>query len=186
MSHHQSIRIPWRTLNGETYRYGSLIQLRDNETYFSNPLMPSGLQIHKWRMGTRFDKDKHAPSLPLLQRGGRYRIEFQVEATPVDSVYFVMIFYSKSGHELRRWVIQQKQYDFEYPTDAYRYDICMMNAACQSLRFKCICLTEDSATHQLKDDVYSDKELQLVPHHEDYVRRVNQLIQRTRHSYGHV
>ncbi|MEJ7542133.1 accessory Sec system protein Asp3 [Staphylococcus intermedius] len=163
--------ILWRNTNKETYQHGSRIQFHSNGTYFENQLMPSGLQIHLWTMTTQFDQDGCTPNLPILKRGGHYRLIFEVEAHPVESVYFILTFYRKNDTKIKQLMMNHGPKDFEYPKEAYRYDIRMMNASCHRLTFKRMVLTEV----QLNDDIQP-----TLACYDDMVKQVNHIIQRTR------
>ncbi|MBZ8174606.1 accessory Sec system protein Asp3 [Staphylococcus delphini] len=164
----QAITIFWRNTNGETYQHGATIRFQSNGTYFENQLMPSGLQIHLWTMMTQFDQEGRTPSLPILKRGHRYRLTFEVEANPVGSVYFVLTFYRKNDTKIKQLIINEADIDFEYPKAAYRYDIRLMNAACHQLLFRRMVIVELSQD----DDVQSTASL--------YEAQVNDIIRRTR------
>ncbi|ARJ50846.1 accessory Sec system protein Asp3 [Staphylococcus lutrae] len=192
MQTNQSMEVLWRVINQETYRYGSIIQFQDRHMYFENPLMPSGLQIHKWRMMTQYDKDRHTPALPLLRKGRQYRIDFEMNAFPKGSVYFMICFYSKNGSALEQIIIHSPHHQFEYPIEAHRYEICMMNAACQKFYFRRILITELDVTTQ-EDEVdstmtasVSKEQVAPPPQHSHHIQQVNHILQTTRanHRYG--
>ncbi|QHW35950.1 accessory Sec system protein Asp3 [Staphylococcus ursi] len=164
----QTMTIFWRNTNGETYQHGSTIRFQPNGTYFENQLMPSGLPIHLWTMTTQFDKEGRTPSLPILKRGHRYRLTFEVAVNPVGSVYFVLTFYRKNDTEIKQLMINETNKDFEFPKAAYRYDIRLMNAACHQLLFRRIVIAELAQ----EDDVKSTPSL--------YEAQVNDIIRRTR------
>ncbi|HEC2205923.1 TPA: accessory Sec system protein Asp3 [Staphylococcus delphini] len=166
-----SFNILWRSTQRHTYQHGSIIRFCSNGTYFENQLMPSGLQIHLWCMTTRFDNDGSTPSLPILKKGYRYRLMCDVETYPANSVYFIITFYRKNDTELQQLMVKEKCKYFEYPKEAYRYEIRMINAACQRLMFRRIVLTE----------VHSATVTEVsTTHFDNKVKQVHQIIQRTR------
>ncbi|UXS29353.1 accessory Sec system protein Asp3 [Staphylococcus delphini] len=171
MPHKREVTILWRHTHQHTYQYGATIQFHPQGTYFKNQLMPSGLQIHAWTMTTHFDQEGRTPSLPILKRGHHYRLTFEVSATPAHSVYFVVTFYRKNDTEISQLMINEAQKDFEYPKEAYRYDIRMMNTACHHLMFRRIVLTELETHHE--------NSTALNPY--ENIQQVNQIIQATRH-----
>ncbi|PCF64363.1 accessory Sec system protein Asp3 [Staphylococcus intermedius] len=133
--------IKWKTIHQDTFMYGSKVTFHPCVTEFENPLMPSGLPIHKWRMLTNFSRDKDTPQLPILKRQHTYRFDFDYSVTPEQSVYFIFICLGKNGEEMERHIVKEKQVDIIFPEGAYSYEIKLMNAGAERLLFREMTIT---------------------------------------------
>lgn len=146
MLKNKTFKVTWNYISQTTFMYGSKVSFSNGEVTFVNPLMPSGLPIHEWLMLKQFSKYKSAPSLPILRRGQRYHMHFDFDATPSNSVYFIIIFYNKNGTKLSTEIVKSRNITMQYPEEAYAYKIKMMNAASTALTFRSLTITE--ITHQ--------------------------------------
>ncbi|HHV8921126.1 TPA: accessory Sec system protein Asp3 [Staphylococcus aureus] len=146
MLKNKTFKVTWNYISQTTFMYGSKVSFSNGEVTFVNPLMPSGLPIHEWLMLKQFSKYKSAPSLPILRRGQRYHMHFDFDATPSNSVYFIIIFYNKNGTKLSTEIVKSREITMQYPEEAYAYKIKMMNAASTALTFRSLTITE--ITHQ--------------------------------------
>lgn len=135
-------KITWNKINQNTFMYGSNLSFHPNYTVFENELMPSGLPIHEWLMLTEYSRDKEAPQLPLLKRQQTYHFKFDYSASPEQSIYFILIFYSKNGEEVQRHIIKEYQASVQFPDTAYSYKIVMMNAGVKRLEFRYLMIQE--------------------------------------------
>lgn len=151
--------IKWKTIHQDTFMYGSKLTFHPCVTEFENPLMPSGLPIHEWRMLTDFSRDKDTPQLPILKRQHTYRFDFDFSVTPDQSVYFIFIFLSKNGEEIERHIVKENQTDITFPEGAYSYKIKLMNAGAERLLFREMTITalsEKENTDMVISDIVNE------------------------------
>ena len=139
--------IRWRQITPDTFKYGSRLKFHDDgSVVFENPLMPSSIVIHKWQMMTFFVTDKIVPQLPILKHGQSYRFVLDYDVEPVDSIYFKVVFKKSNGTEIDAIMIQEREAVMTYPTDAFSYEIQMLNAAAKRVHFRSIQIIEETAS----------------------------------------
>ncbi|PNZ30794.1 Accessory secretory protein Asp3 [Staphylococcus petrasii] len=154
-------KIEWRHINVNTFMYGTKLQFKEDETYFENPLMPSGTVIHDWHMVTDFNRDKVVPSLPVLKRGHHYVLTLNYEVEPPGSAYFKMTFYRKNDTELSYLIIKEDMSEFQFPAEAYAYKLELINAGLSVLHFQNIKIKELSVNNEEITD-YTGSNLEVV------------------------
>ncbi|MGV3043127.1 accessory Sec system protein Asp3 [Staphylococcus rostri] len=143
---HNSHTIRWSQITSDTFMYGTHLHIDAHETYFENKLMPSGRIIHVWKMMTDYYSEKTLPQLPILKHGYTYRFTFDYDVEPEGHIYFKLIFKKRNGVEMAPVIIQSKVIDVTYPTEAFSYELQMINAAATSVRFRSIHITEPVET----------------------------------------
>lgn len=143
----------WKYISANTFMYGTTLRFKEG-VHFENKLMPSGTVIHEWLMTTQYFKDRHVPALPILKRGQDYQIEFDVEESPQNSVYFKILFYRRNTSLIDTLIIEDKTATFHFPKDAYSYKIEMMSGSVVSFHFKKIVIRpKNYELDQLFNDV---------------------------------
>lgn len=134
--------IRWTQVTPDTFMYGSRLKFQDDGVVFENGLMPSGAVIHEWKMMTNFSADKTIPQLPILKHGQSYRLVLNYDVEPAGGVYFRLAFKKSNGSEIDTVIIQSDEVVFTYPTDAFSYEIQMLNAAATHVHFHSIHMIE--------------------------------------------
>lgn len=142
----QPYYVYWRQMNASTFMFGSKVTFEEDGVLFSNRLMPSGTLIHEWYMRTNFFRDRAFPALPLLKRGVKYTLLFHYEAEPKDSIYFKINFQKQNGTSLDSIIAKTDKIDITLPDEAFDYQIQMMNAACEKLKFHFIEIIPETLT----------------------------------------
>ena len=70
------MKIYWKFDNANTYLYGTTIEQRNTDVYFSNQRMPSSFVIHSWTSRTNYQADRISPQLPLLKKNHTFTTDF--------------------------------------------------------------------------------------------------------------
>ncbi|MFC6293631.1 accessory Sec system protein Asp3 [Macrococcus epidermidis] len=133
--------ITWNQISGKTFMYGTEISFNDTVT-FRNELMPSGTLIHEWVMRTNYQADRNIPSLPILKRKREYKIKFNIESTPENSVYFKILFYRRDESLIESIIFDTYDASFTFPEAAYFYKIALMSASVVSFEFVNIVISD--------------------------------------------
>ena len=128
------MKIYWKFDNANTYLYGTSIEQRNTDVYFSNQRMPSSFVIHSWTSRTNYQADRISPQLPLLKKNHTYSLRWQITSIPEKSYYFEIIFFDRFGHEIQHEILRETK-EFVYPENAYSYQIALMNAGNTELHF---------------------------------------------------
>ncbi|MCS4487340.1 accessory Sec system protein Asp3 [Staphylococcus americanisciuri] len=152
--------IRWTDITSNTFMYGSHLKLYDNAVVFENVLMPSGEIIHQWKMMTYYPSDKRIPRLPLLKNGQTYCFQFDYDVFPVGSVYFKVIFKRRNGEEVDVVMVEDKVVTITYPTDAFSYEIQLINAAANSLTFRSIRIMKSTQQLETEQSLYLSEMIQ--------------------------
>lgn len=160
MQSKQSI-IRWTEVTSDTFTYGSHLKIKDDETVFENPLMPSGEMIHCWKMMTYYPSDKTIPQLPILRQGKTYHFYFDYEVFPKGGVYFKIVFKRRNGTELDVVMVEGQHAKITYPLDAFSYEIQMMNAAATHVTFRSIKIAASRHVAQINEKLYISEMIQI-------------------------
>ncbi|MEJ7509047.1 accessory secretory protein Asp3 [Staphylococcus simulans] len=128
--------IKWNKINKRTFMYGTKIIFKDQYTLVNNPLMPSGIVITDWKMLSKYNEDRHVPSLPMLSKCKRYKLIFDYEVKPLNSIYFKITLYNRNDEILSERIVETKSCILTYTNDSYSYKLEMINAGLQELIFK--------------------------------------------------
>lgn len=137
----KSAMIHWTEATSDTFMYGSRLRFHNNEMLFENPLMPSGEVIHRWHTMMYYPSNKAIPQLPLLKQGQSYRFQLDYTVEPEGAVYFKVIFKKRNGTEADVVTIEDTVATITYPTNAFSYEIHMINAAATRVIFRSIRIT---------------------------------------------
>ncbi|ARJ50754.1 accessory Sec system protein Asp3 [Staphylococcus lutrae] len=142
MNAKHEFNIRWTEITVDSFMYGSHVSFTPFETIFKNELMPSGIIIHQWKMCSHFYDNQVTPTLPILKKHHPYRFYFDYEAVPAGSVYFKVVFKRRDGTILETQMIQGQEGEVVLSEGTASYDIQMINAASQILKFRRICIQE--------------------------------------------
>ncbi|MCI2944490.1 accessory Sec system protein Asp3 [Staphylococcus haemolyticus] len=142
MNQNNRFNIMWKKIHKSTFMYGTRLKFNNKSVKIDNSLLPSGMVIHKWYMLSSYSTNRQVPSLPILKKGSKYRIKFEYNVTPEKSVYFKINLYKKNGEKIKSIIIENDNIEFEYPLNAYSYNIELMNAGFQSLQFRRIIIED--------------------------------------------
>lgn len=127
--------IKWKHFSQEMYSYGSKVDFQKQIISFDNPLMPPSFEIKRWYSRTNFQAKRQTPTLPVLNRGEKYRLIVDAESYPENSFYIRVLFFNRFGKQTGFKFLKTKDATFTYPKDAYSYDIAILNAGCEKLEF---------------------------------------------------
>ncbi|UXR78486.1 MULTISPECIES: accessory Sec system protein Asp3 [unclassified Staphylococcus] len=130
--------IRWTEITSDTFMYGTRLTFHENETVFENERMPSGVIMHTWKMITDYTAEKMVPQLPILKHGKTYRFRFDYDVIPEGHLYAKMIFKRRNGSELEPVIIKSKEIVVTYPTEAFTYELQLINAAATRVHFRSI------------------------------------------------
>ncbi|MFC6118118.1 accessory Sec system protein Asp3 [Macrococcoides bohemicum] len=149
--------IYWNNIDKITFLYGTKLKFVNRCVEFENFQIPAGITIHLWRMKTSFYNNRIHPSLPLLSRNEYYTVQFKYECKPENGIYFVIEFYKKNDEIIETLIVQDKEVDFVYPENADYYQIKMMSASVNQLKFDCITLTHQQLLMDMSNaiDIYN-------------------------------
>lgn len=128
--------IYWLPENDTTYRYGSKIDVYDNQViHFENEWMAPGKAMISWLSAVNYQASRFVPQLPLLRGGVEYRIRAKYIAKPADSVMLRVIFYDIQGKIVDQKISHDSNIIFTYPYAATRYEVQLINGGCRSITF---------------------------------------------------
>ncbi|MDW8765084.1 accessory Sec system protein Asp3 [Streptococcus suis] len=132
--------IKWKHFAQEMYSHGSKVDFQKQIISFDNPLMPPSFEIKRWYSRTNFQAKRQTPTLPILNRGEKYRLIVNAESYPENSFYIRVVFFNRFGKQVGFKILKTKDATFAYPKDAYSYDIALLNAGCEKLEFQSMVL----------------------------------------------
>ncbi len=128
--------IYWLPQNDTTYRYGSRIDVYDNQViHFENEWMAPGRAMITWYSTVNYQASRFVPQLPILRGGVEYRIKAKYIAKPADSVMLRVIFYDIQGKIVGQKISHDSNIIFTYPYAATRYEVQLINGGCRSITF---------------------------------------------------
>lgn len=131
----------WNHIDKSTFMYGTQLRINHHSLQFENYQIPAGVVIHIWHMKTSFYNDRTHPSLPILSRNEQYTIHFNYECVPEEGVYFIIECYKRNDEMIETFIVKEKEYSFVYPENADYYQIKMMSASVNALKFDAIKLS---------------------------------------------
>ncbi|AVQ34053.1 accessory Sec system protein Asp3 [Staphylococcus muscae] len=152
--YHKSHVIRWREVASDTFMYGTRLIFHEGETVFENARMPSGIVMHAWKMITDYTMEKMVPQLPILKHGQTYRFRFDYDVIPEGHLYAKMIFKRRNGTELESLIIKSKEIVVTYPTEAFTYELQLINAAVTQVHFRSIEISEYDENHRNEPELY--------------------------------
>lgn len=149
--------IHWIQVTDDTFMYGSRLKFhRDGSVVFENALMPSSIVIHEWKMMTHFVADKIIPQLPILKHGQSYRFVLDYDVEPAEGIYFKVVFKKSNGTEINAVIIREREAVITYPTDAFSYELQMLNAAAKHVKFRSIKIIEETTSTRTEELTISE------------------------------
>lgn len=129
--------IRWDNVSGNSYLYGSSIQVRANRTIFKNPRMASGTVIQSWHSKVNFQGSRTTAQLPLLIPGTSYRLVPHVETIPEKRIYYRISFFNRQEEEITFFVNKTGDVeDFVCPEGTYTYKVQLISAGCREVDFE--------------------------------------------------
>lgn len=138
MAHKNMFDMPiyWRHWDDSTTIEGMHFENRTkDEVVLENPFLPSGLVIQKWSSMMTYQMERKQPDLPLLKRGRAYQIKANLRTEPANSVLFRLNFYDRFQNQIDSQILRPSNPFFQYPTNAYCYEIELLSAGFQALTF---------------------------------------------------
>lgn len=175
----KKFEVKWRLINQSTFMYGTKLLFDNDDVYFENPLMPSGTVIHNWYMLTNFNEHRVSPKLPILKKGHRYLFKFNFQVDPEGSIYYKLKFYLKNGDQFDYQLIKTKEAEVTYPKKAHSYQLEMINAGMNHIKFHKITIEE------IGDGVYQTSSHDVKNKHQQKLNTINKVIQQVRSYDSH-
>lgn len=129
--------ITWGATFNDNYNYGSNIEFLDsNFVKFSSPFMPAGKTIKTWYSETAYQLNRDSPMLPLLKKNQVYNINLVAEYDQKDVALLVVEFFNINGDTIKKIHFEDLNGDFEYPKEAMRYEVKLVNKKHKNIIFK--------------------------------------------------
>lgn len=147
--------IYWTDEAKDSYLYGSRIWINDRLVHFQNQLVPPGTVLKKWESETNYQLHRTSPSLPLLLQGRDYHIRLLAHVEPANTLYVKVTCWNPSGEEIQSVILRDGEDSFSYPEEAYRYQVELINAGCESFEFEALHLFEETSEEIINGQFYA-------------------------------
>jgi len=135
--------VRWGSPRSPASLYGTALTMAaSGDVRLVNRLMPGGTTLQEWHSFTDYQSVRETPALPLLRRGGTYRLVPRIESVPAGTVLFEVRFFDRFDALVAALPLYPPDYAFEYPADCHHYTIRLVNAGCDELRFTSLTLLE--------------------------------------------
>lgn len=157
MSEYIANIIHWQSA-AATYLFGSSVTFKKNaQVVFKNDLMSPGKAINTWYSRTNYQAHRFSPQLPLLKKKVKYRLLLEAKSQPVGTVYLRLNFFGRTDKLIGQVFIKDRTGVFEYPENAYYYEIALLNAGCQQVTFDYIKLATSSLSNTNANVSFSEQ-----------------------------
>ncbi|MGX7052145.1 accessory Sec system protein Asp3 [Leuconostoc palmae] len=143
-----AFQIIWDTSNGKTYKYGANLSIDKKSVIYQNPLMAQAVKIHTWFSQTDYPNFRFSPALPLLKSSHHYVLVVDCVMIPENSVFIQLDFFNILNEKVNSIVADSNIIEFIFPKEATHYEISIVNASNQFLKFEKILLFESTNNFQ--------------------------------------
>ncbi|MCL1899329.1 MAG: accessory Sec system protein Asp3 [Promicromonosporaceae bacterium] len=132
----QIAEVRWGLVTSREGLYGTRLEYHDDGTVcLSNPGLPSALTLQTWSSSSDFQKDRHTPTLPLLNLKSTYRLVPRLVSSPADGVIFCVQTRDRFDALIAEEFLYGPDYRFTLPPKGTNYTISLLSAGFDSLRF---------------------------------------------------
>jgi len=156
--------IHWNDYMVDTYSFGSEVVFHAiDDVEYKNRLMPAGSVIKKWYSKTIYQFQRIEPTLPIIDGEGTYKLTTDIELPREEGVFVKIVFYNKYDAEVGYKIFRDKSNVFRCPLATYKYEIWLVNAGTDYLRFHSFTLQEipNESEEQNKKDKKNTKKSKI-------------------------
>ena len=139
----KAYQINWDHQAMQRYLYGATVVMPSvDRVVLSSELIPPTAVLMQWDSLHHYQAQRQSPTLPLLQPGRRYYMACNVLTKPAQSVYWRLNFFDHYHEKIGSQLLKEETGSFDYPLNATRYTLELVNMRSQSLDYQTVLLSE--------------------------------------------